>query len=268
MINSISQEQEKLMLEYSQKWLKIGLKTEQVDYQKLKEEVNAIYGLVGIKQPEVLLVNSPYQALKKLAHLDELSKKIGQPLENLVHKQIILSKLKIKVQLDEELWFFIRRNLLSELVDLFLDRLETPFWNLLEEELETELGKKWDKLISLLWIEKKLQPHNEWEPSTELYCNSFSSWANISEACICDFCISVLSCEHNPEEWRILKNLINYCGWIFPYDNICIISNRPTMIRLDEQNNLHGEYLPAIQFADGLNVYANHGTILGLEQTK
>ncbi|MBN3941445.1 MAG: DUF6745 domain-containing protein [Nostoc sp.] len=265
MINSIFQEQEKLMLKYTQQWLKIGLKTEQIDYQKIKTEVNAIYSLFGIKQPEVVLVSSPYEALKKLVQLDELSKKIGQPLEKLVHKQISLSKLQIKVQLDEELWFFIRRKLLSELIDLFLDKLEIPFWNFLEEELETELGNKWDQLISLLWIEKKLQPHNEWEPSTELYCNSFSSWANISEACICDFCISVLNCEHNPEEWKILKNLINYCGWIFPYENVCLVSSRPSIIRLDEQNNFHGEGVPAIQFTDGFSVYANHGTILLLE---
>lgn len=39
------------------------------------------------------------------------------------------------------------------------------------------------------------------------------------------------------------------------------------MIRLDEQNNIHAEHLPAIQFADGFSVYANHGKILGLEQT-
>ncbi|WP_442948266.1 hypothetical protein [Nostoc sp.] len=48
---------------------------------------------------------------------------------------------------------------------------------------------------------------------------------------------------------------------------MCIISNRPSMIRLDEQNNIHAEHLPAIQFADGFSVYANHGKILGLEQT-
>ncbi|WP_442938375.1 DUF6745 domain-containing protein [Nostoc sp.] len=100
-----------------------------------------------------------------------------------------------------------------------------------------------------------------------IFFNSFSSWASINEACICDFCISVLKCEYHLEKWEFFKKLINYCGWIFPYENICIISNRPSMIRLDEQNNIHAEHLPAIQFVDGFSVYANHGIILGLEQT-
>ena len=268
MKHSISQEEETLILDYRQKWLRIGLKIEQTDYQKIRKEINAIYALVGLKEPEVVLVNSLYQAFKKIVELDEFSKKIGQPLGNLISKKISLQILKIKDQLNDESWLLLNRQLSSELIDLFLDKLETPFLDLVEEKVEIELGSKGDKLISLLWIEKKLQPHNEWEPSLEIYCNSLSSWANIREACICDFCISVLKCEHNPEEWEIFKNLINYCGWILPYENICIISSRPSMIRLDEQNNLHGEGVPAIQFADGLNVYANHGTILGLEETK
>lgn len=267
MINSISQEQEILILEYRKKWLEIGLKIEQINYQEIKKEMNVIYALIGLKEPEVVLVNSPYQALKTLLKLDESSNRIGKGLENLFYKQINFSRSEIKVQLDEKLWSSLRRNFLSELIDFFLDRLEIPFWNLLEEQIELELGNKWDRLNTLLWIEKKLNPQNEWEPSVEFYYNSFSSWASISEACICDFCISVLKCEHNPEKWKTFKNLINYCGWILPYENICIISSHPSIIRLDEQNNLHGEHLPAIQFADGFSVYANHGIILGLEQT-
>ncbi|BCL38403.1 DUF6745 domain-containing protein [Nostoc sp. MS1] len=79
---------------------------------------------------------------------------------------------------------------------------------------------------------------------------------------MCDFCISVLGCEHNSRDWEIFKILISNYGWIFPYENVCLISNRPSIIRLDEQNNLHGEGVLAIQFADGFSVYANHGTIL------
>lgn len=267
MINSISQEQETLILEYRQKWFKIGLQIEQTDYHKIKQEINAIHALLGFKEPEIVLVNSPYQALKTLMELDGSIKRIGQPLEKLFDIKISFLKSEIKTQLNEELWFSLKINFLSELTDLFLDRLEIPFWNLLEEKLEVEFGNKWDKLNSLLWIEKQLQPQNEWEPSVEFYCNSFSSWASIGEACIYDFCISVLKCEHNPEKWKTFKNLINSCGWILPYENICIISSRPSIIRLDEQNNLHGEDLPAIQFADGFSVYANYGKILGLEQT-
>ncbi|MEH2077834.1 MAG: hypothetical protein V7K57_26115 [Nostoc sp.] len=173
MINSIFQKQEILILEYREKWLKIGLKTEQTNYQKIKKEIKSIYALLGLKEPEVVLVNSPYQALKTLLELDESSNRIGKALEKLFYKKISFSRSQIKVQLDEKLWSSLKINFLSELTDLFLDRLEIPFWNLLEEKLEIELGNKWDKLSSLLWIEKKLKPQNEWEPSVEFFLIAF-----------------------------------------------------------------------------------------------
>ncbi|AUT01144.1 hypothetical protein CLI64_12425 [Nostoc sp. CENA543] len=265
MIYNISSKQEKLIFEYSQKWFSIGFKTKVNNSEILHKTVNNIYNLIGLNQPKIILVDSPYQSLKSLVNLNKSNKNIGQPVGRLINQKFNLLQSKVKSQFDEQLWFHLRSSFVNELNNLFVDELEIILGNLLEERLEIELGNDWEKLTSLVWSENKLQPCNEWEPSIEFYYNSFSSWANISVGSICDFCISVLNCVHNSVEWNVFKNLINYCGWMFPYDNICIISNRPSIIRLDEQNNIHAEHLPAIQFADGFSVYANHGKILNLK---
>jgi hypothetical protein len=262
MINTILHKQQEFIPKYTHKWLQIGLLSVTTNSDEVKRIVNVIHKMLGLKQPEVILFDSPYHALKRMVDTNDFGNNIGEPLEKVFSKQIYSIRLQIKKQLAQELWFYLRKKLLNPLIDLFLDTLEPIFWNYLEEKLEMELGDKWKRLNSLLWIETKLHPLQEFEPSVELYYNSFSSWANISEACLCDFCISVLECDYSSEEWTIFENIVKYSGWIFPYENVCLVSKRPSVIRLDEQNKLHGDNVPAIQFADNFSVYANHGNIL------
>ncbi|MEO0686723.1 MAG: DUF6745 domain-containing protein, partial [Cyanobacteria bacterium J06649_11] len=83
----------------------------------------------------------------------------------------------------------------------------------------------------------------------------------IAECCFYDFCISVLKLPHNQQKWKAFKNIVQYCGWVFDYDNVCIVSNRPTSLSFDEQNHLHeSNGKPAIEYANGFKVYAHHGT--------
>ncbi|MFH7027318.1 MAG: DUF6745 domain-containing protein [Heteroscytonema crispum UTEX LB 1556] len=78
-----------------------------------------------------------------------------------------------------------------------------------------------------------------------------------------EFCISVFKCHCNQERWEILQKLCKHCGRIFTYEeNICIVCDRPLHIRFDNENRLHAEGKPAIQFADGYSLYFYHGVTL------
>lgn len=77
-----------------------------------------------------------------------------------------------------------------------------------------------------------------------------------------DFCIFVLNCNHNSKKWNIFKSIVEDCGIILPYENICIICDRPTKISFDDRNILHAEGEPAIQYADGYSLYAYHGVTI------
>nr|WP_265236991.1 hypothetical protein [Lyngbya sp. CCAP 1446/10] len=58
------------------------------------------------------------------------------------------------------------------------------------------------------------------------------------------------------------KLLFEHCGWIFPFEKICAVCDRPRHLRFDSQNRLHAEGEPAIEFADGWNFYYYHGVRL------
>jgi len=58
-----------------------------------------------------------------------------------------------------------------------------------------------------------------------------------------------------------LTELCKHCGWWWPFDNVCIISERPTKMLLDAKNQLHCDDGPAILYPDGFAVYAKHGKV-------
>lgn len=61
------------------------------------------------------------------------------------------------------------------------------------------------------------------------------------------------------EKARGLVAVAKTCGWIWTFDELAIITRRPVKIKFDDRNLLHCENGPAIEYADGLKVYAWHG---------
>lgn len=88
----------------------------------------------------------------------------------------------------------------------------------------------------------------------------FNSW--ISRAAFVDFCVSVLNLPVNQKKWSLFESLVKQCNWMFPLENICFVCDRPNILAFDNQNRLHGESSPAIQFGDGFSIYAHHGVRL------
>jgi len=59
-----------------------------------------------------------------------------------------------------------------------------------------------------------------------------------------------------------LSRLAASAGWWWPFENYCIITDRPSDMKRDAENRLHNPDGPAILYRDGFAVYAWHGTRL------
>ncbi|MBD2183152.1 hypothetical protein H6G03_19140 [Planktothrix sp. FACHB-1375] len=81
----------------------------------------------------------------------------------------------------------------------------------------------------------------------------------VSSGSLCDFCINVLNFEYKQKEWEALQAIAKNCGCIFPFEKMVIVCDRPRILSFDNQQRLHAEGAPAIQFADGYSLYAYHG---------
>lgn len=63
----------------------------------------------------------------------------------------------------------------------------------------------------------------------------------------------------NIEKITGLINLAKECGWVWTFDNVAIITDRPSTIKFDDNKRLHSETGPAIQYTDGTSIYCWHG---------
>lgn len=226
MITQLTPEQEALIPVYLEKWRGIALFTEPIDHQKAAEAVKAAYRLIGKEEPKVIFHDSPCTAF------NELWNKLGDKLWE--------SQLR---DLDE-LWKLLYKQLGNQ--------LNKNLW----EELENQLYGQLDRPIFQLTygLSEQLDIDN---------INGYGCpevWAGNSS--LIDFCISGLNCECDQRRWTVLNFLIENCGWIFPYEKVCYVCERPRILSFDNQQRLHAEGSPAIQFADGFSVYAYHGVRL------
>ena len=58
------------------------------------------------------------------------------------------------------------------------------------------------------------------------------------------------------------SNLAKNCGWIYPFEHICCVCDRPDAITLDDTYRLHNPSGAALSFRDGYSLYAIHGVML------
>jgi hypothetical protein len=64
----------------------------------------------------------------------------------------------------------------------------------------------------------------------------------------------------NHQDYQLIQDIANNCGWIIPFERVCILCDKPILLQFDEQEQLHGDGAPAIQWADGESYYYHHGT--------
>jgi hypothetical protein len=56
-----------------------------------------------------------------------------------------------------------------------------------------------------------------------------------------------------------LRAVNEECGWWWPFERACVVSDRPSEIHLDSRERLHRADSPAIRYRDGFAVYAWSG---------
>lgn len=89
-----------------------------------------------------------------------------------------------------------------------------------------------------------------------LYGSHSAGWLSFYDFCINE--LSVTGCD----KIAGLIELAKTSGWVVAFDELAIISDRPTKNSFDEQGRVHCEDGPAISYRDGTEVYVWHGTTI------
>jgi hypothetical protein len=226
----LSPDQERLIPTYRDKWIGIARSTERINRKEASEAVKLAYAVVGEDNPEIFFFNSPYAALNSV--------------KNQLWEQL-------QFQLITEVWSTILEDLANCLREQLFCLVPYPVWDSLWDQLWNHVESQ---LVNQLGIVQMANYRD-----TYLYgeCIEIESWACFGS--FFDFCISILEHTPNQEMWRAFQALSSNSYWVYPYKRACLVCDRPIKISLDEQNCIHAEGEPAIQFADGFSIYARRG---------
>lgn len=240
MIEELTPEQEALIPVYREKWRAIALSTDPFEYQTVSSIADAY-----IKNTQEDLIffhyDSPYEILSQA--LPYLGNKMwGPSCQSLLQRHLIAKMVK---QIERRLWRKLRTQLTKE--------LENKLWKQLWRQIQMQLwnqpptGYRLDPCLTL----------------SDLPYLTLSPYSWICTASLLDFCISVLSCKDELIKWEVFQSAaINFSGGIFLFKNALVVCSRPTSLSFDDEQRLHAEGSPAIQFADGYNFYCHHGVTL------
>ena len=204
---------------------------------------------------------------------------LHQQLQNLLQVRAVLmwqSQEQLSAR-QLELLGELREQWLKQQWEQQQEELRKQFLQFPGGQLFVEMGDSlWQNLGEPLWQNLVNQPFVEWGQQ-QLQQNPFLQMADLlgfayyglllpgleaSSVGIIDFCISVLNCTHDVQEWLTYQSLLSECGLILPFEKTCIICDRPTKISFDNEHRLHAEGEPAIQFADGYRLYYYRGVSL------
>ena len=234
MNEKLTPQQETLFLNYLEKWRKVALSTEPINREKAESAIKKAYTLIDEPQPQVFFFDSPYAAV---VALDKLENDIG------------CSELDYDDMIDR-LWDKLIENLtptpsLKDKDDYQLWLQTCDIHEIIREDLEECYHESDESIFFVI--------PSEFEEGTMQPDTACSEIARL------DFCVSELKCDDDSEIWQTFQAIVNNCWWMASFQKFCVVCDRPSILTFDEENKLHGEDKPAIQFVDGYSVYACHG---------
>ena len=227
-ITKLTAQQEQELPAFREEWLKIGLRTDPIDRTEAESAVCGLYEAAGLKRPKVILFfTSP--ALCLLA-------------------RAVMRKTQMESQLVDQLGPQLESQLASQLrlqlVDQLGSQLRSQLWSQLESQLESQLR-------SQLWsqLERSAALDATWTAGgQDAYWLAFYEFGR-------KIGVKYTNTGHLDAYIRYAKT----CGWMYAYDGIALVSERPTEIHFDNRGLLHNENEMSVKFSDGWGVHSWHG---------
>jgi hypothetical protein len=231
MITELTKDQEAKMSVYRDKWIKIGVSTTPTDQDRARSNVPAYYAAGGLEAPRtVVFAPSPYAALVALNVLN------SEAFYTIFNKKLKAGTAVVVPVADATLR--VVSGIIYSVVLPLVDQTNT-----LSEQIVTASVKETLENIKLSWI-GDFAGGNLWAGWQSFY-EFFDRELNIAGV----------------EKIRPTCALSQDVGWIFPYENLCLLVEKPKTLLMNN-GRLHSESGKAMEWHDGWGFYALNVTIM------
>lgn len=228
-ITQLTSEQKALIPIIRDEWIHIGLDTTPAHPHQAEAAINLAYQCAGMKPPaKILWFKNPLEAMNHIVSNQDLR-------EN-------ATKIAIK----------------QGVINTVFNRVSSTVSDVLRYTISDEIEDIIDEQIGdiTFTVESILRE----AIGSNLFYKLGGAWglSDVSSLAVYAY-FDALGIDCSP-----LKGLwatTQHCGWWWAYRQIAIVTPKPSVIHLDEQERLHGEGVPALAY-DGLQIYAYHGVKL------
>ena len=218
----------------------------------------------SVKQIEPLVGTGRWHEIRKTIR-QEATKRItdlyGQYMESQV-KAIFAERLGITA------WQHIRKLAGATKADAIRNESELHVRSILEKTVPAELRDLvFQELVPPI---RQQLGQSIAEPLRLMVNNGILTGRQTSECCYGQHDASWLSYydffrrngTKGTERLDSMITLAQSCGWWWPYENLCILTERPLEMHRDNRGRLHNEHGMALQYGDGWGLYAWHGIVV------
>lgn len=221
MIKKLTKEQEEQMIVYRDKWIKIGYSTESTNKQRALSNVENYYKVVDLKPPEtVIFAQSPTQAMTILNVL--LSDTFYNSLTAFKDTGIQSDVSSAGTTIDDRIYEAVSKKT-----------------NVARNQVVTAINAA----LSF----KKLEYVSNYAGG-----NLWPGWLSFYD---------YFDQELKVDKVDIIRPTIALaqdCGWIFPYENLCVLVEKPVELHITN-NRMHNEHGMCIKWGDSWGLYQLNG---------
>jgi hypothetical protein len=257
--------QDQQLLVLRDKWLRIGLSTQPAERRWAEAGVQMAYRAANLEPPtHVLWCDSPLAgalAASWLAQGSGRSARRGSLPQ--IKEQV---RAQLLAQLPERVRHAVGAPVKDRVNDLVRDRIVNGVGDLVEFQCNIQVRVHvYDVLDRRLWalvgdqIRAQLSSQLRYEVAARAqlgrcaYGQYDASWVAFCYA------FRMFGLIAATEGLGGIRTITENCGWWWPLEGLCVLTERPTRLECDEEGRLHSASGPALAYPDGWSIYAWHG---------
>ena len=245
LLTKLTPEQEARIPAIRDEFLRIGLSTEPADFDAAEQAARDAYAVAGLPAPELFIrLASPMEGAIGAAILK--GTRIGESVRDQVWDQVRAQVwAQVRDQVGDQVGAQVRAQVGAQVWDQVRDQVWAQVRDQVGDQVWAQVrAQVWDQV----WDQVRAQVGAAFYSQHEA---GWLSWASYFHR-VCNL--------PGAEKIEPLARIAANCGWVWFFAGAVIITDRPRILRRDDQNRLHCEDGPALEYRDGFAIHAWHGT--------
>jgi len=265
LLTKLTPEQEAQIPAIRDEFLRIGLSTEPADFDAAEQAARDAYAVAGLPAPELFIrLASPMEGAIGAVILK--GTRIGESVRAQVRAQVwdqvgaqVWDQVRAQVwdqvgaqvwdqvwdqvgdQVGAQVWDQVGDQVRAQVRDQVGDQVRDQVRDQVGDQVRDQVGDQvWDQV----WDQVGAAFYSQHEAGWLSWASYFHRVCNLPGA----------------EKTEPLARIAANCGWVWFFAGAVIITDRPRILRRDDQNRLHCEDGPALEYRDGFAIHAWHGT--------